>query len=145
MPCRAIRAIRDLPMESPNSNTWQWSKTIWRWQILTMVYSAAILKPPHLRRSSARNQILLNVARTKTPIRRLRTQDNVVYHLTRVDSRDLQTSNISIWRYHCLGEVAFLKIWNQYWLYCLIQYIRGFYASRLPIFKLKSTGPLNQL
>ena len=28
---------------------------------------------------------------------------------------DMQTSNISIWRYHCLGEVAFLKIWNQYW------------------------------
>ncbi len=34
----------------------------------------------------------------------------------RVDSRDPQTFNISIWRYHCLGEVAFLKIWNQYWL-----------------------------
>ncbi len=35
---------------------------------------------------------------------------------TRVDSRDLQMPNISIWRYHCLGEEAFLKIWNQYWL-----------------------------
>ncbi len=35
---------------------------------------------------------------------------------SKVDSRDLQTSNILIWRYHCLGEVAFLKIWNQYWL-----------------------------
>ncbi len=34
----------------------------------------------------------------------------------RVDSRDLQTSNTSIWRYHCLWEVAFLKISNQYWL-----------------------------
>ncbi len=34
----------------------------------------------------------------------------------RVDSRDLQMPNILIWRYHCLGEVAFLKIWNQYWL-----------------------------
>ncbi len=28
----------------------------------------------------------------------------------RVDSRDPQTSNIPIRRYHCLGEVAFLKI-----------------------------------
>ena len=36
--------------------------------------------------------------------------------VSKVDSRDLQTSNISIWRYHCLGEVPFLKIWNQYWL-----------------------------
>ncbi len=35
---------------------------------------------------------------------------------TRVDSTDPQTSNIPIWRYHCLGEVVFLKIWNQYWL-----------------------------
>ncbi len=34
----------------------------------------------------------------------------------RVNSRDLQPSNIPIWRYHCLGEVVFLKIWNQYWL-----------------------------
>ena len=34
----------------------------------------------------------------------------------RVDSRDPQTSNVSIWRYHCLGEVACPKIWNQYWL-----------------------------
>ena len=30
------------------------------------VYSAAILKPARLRRSSARDRILLNVARTKT-------------------------------------------------------------------------------
>ncbi len=34
----------------------------------------------------------------------------------RVDSRHPQASNIPIWRYHCLGEVVFLKIWNQYWL-----------------------------
>ncbi len=27
-----------------------------------------------------------------------------------------RTSNIQIWRYHCLREVVFLKIWNQYWL-----------------------------
>ena len=39
------------------------------------------------------------------------------YHVfTKVDSRDLQMSNMLIWRYHCLGEVAFLNIWNQYWL-----------------------------
>ncbi len=38
------------------------------------------------------------------------------YTITRVDSSDPQTSNIQIWRYHCLGEVVFLKIWNQYWL-----------------------------
>ncbi len=38
------------------------------------------------------------------------------FRTPRVDSRDPQTSNIPIWRYHCLGEVVFLKIWNQYWL-----------------------------
>ncbi len=43
--------------------------------------------------------------------------DNRAYlHFARVDSWDLQTSNISIWRYHCLGELAFLTISNQYWL-----------------------------
>ncbi len=49
--------------------------------------------------------------------------------ITRVDSRDLQTSNISIWRYHCLKEVAFLKIRIQYWLQILIQSMRGFCSS----------------
>ncbi len=39
-----------------------------------------------------------------------------VCYSTRVDSRDPQTSNMWVWRYHCLGEVVFLKIWNQYWL-----------------------------
>ncbi len=34
-------------------------------------------------------------------------------NITRVDSKDLQMSNILIWRYHCLTEVVFLKIWNQ--------------------------------
>ncbi len=29
---------------------------------------------------------------------------------------DMQTSYASIWKYHCLGEVVFLKICNQYWL-----------------------------
>ncbi len=60
--------------------------------------------------------------------------------MVRVDSRDPQTSNISIWRYHYLGEVAFLKIWNQF-DYCLIQCIRGFCSSPLPIFKLSLQVP----
>ncbi len=34
----------------------------------------------------------------------------------RVDLSDPQTSNILIWRYHCLGKVVSLQIWNQYWL-----------------------------
>ncbi len=51
----------------------------------------------------------------------------------KVDSRHPQTPNIPIWRYHCLGEVVFLKIWNHYIDYRLIQCIRGFCSSPLPI------------
>ena len=42
--------------------------------------------------------------------------DCIVFLLQSVCLTDIQTSNASIWRYHCLGEVVFLKIWNQYWL-----------------------------
>ncbi len=55
-----------------------------------------------------------------------------------VDSRALQTSNISIWRYHCLG---YFWRWH-FWRfeinidYRLIQCIRGFRSSSLPIFKI---------
>ncbi len=51
------------------------------------------------------------------------------YRSTRVDSRDLQMPNISIWRYHCSGEVAFLKIWNQYWLLSDTVHPRIFFIS----------------
>ncbi len=57
-----------------------------------------------------------------------------------VDSRDLQTYNISIWRYHCLGEVVFLKIWNQYSLPSDTVHQR-FCSSSLPIFKLSLQVP----
>ncbi len=58
----------------------------------------------------------------------------------RVDSRDPQTSNIPIWRYHCLGEVVF---WRSEIIidYRLIQCIRGFCSSPLPIFKLSLQVP----
>ncbi len=60
--------------------------------------------------------------------------------VVQVDSRDLQTSNISIWRYHCLRELAFLKIWNQYWLPSDTVHQR-FCSSPLPIFKLSLQVP----
>ncbi len=57
--------------------------------------------------------------------------------ITTVCLTDMQTSNTSIWRYHCLGEVEFLKIWNQYRLpsdtvLC---------SSPMPIFKLSLQVP----
>ncbi len=58
--------------------------------------------------------LLWHPSRYISPLHYLLTCD--FNSVIRVDLRDLQISNISIWRYHCLGEVAFMKIWNQYWL-----------------------------
>ncbi len=60
--------------------------------------------------------------------------DHRAKYRVRVDSRDLQTSNISIWRYHCLERWHF---WRSHINidYRLIQCVRGFCSSPLPIFK----------
>ena len=42
------------------------------------------------------------------PLRHIRDSDFKLKSCVRDDSRNLQTHNLSIWRYHCLGEVAFL-------------------------------------
>ena len=53
---------------------------------------------------------------------------------------DMQTSKSSICTYHCLGEVAFLKIWNKYWLLSY-KCITVFGSSPWPIFKLSLQVP----
>ena len=75
-----------------------------------------------------------------TSLEKSQTDNESHTWLVRVDSRDLQTSNISIWRSYCLGEVAFLKNWNQYWLPSDTVHQR-FLLSPLPIFKLSLQVP----
>ncbi len=117
-------------------------------------YNCVVL---YLFQSMVMCNILCDLRKKGTPIGHslfwdwdLRLQFCCVYALSnlkidiRVDSRDPHTFNIPIWRYHCLGEVVFLKIWNQYWLPSDSVHKRFLFISPAHL-QTSSTGPLNRL